>query len=182
MEWTEEKALHACQTGDDSKNRAFEFLYQAHAPEILRYARRIVVDPNLADDVVQESFVRLYQSFDKFQAGRPLRPYLLKIVHHVALKALARNKKSKTSEHLDSVPDPQSNPEKKELQSLVIQSLQSLAPEYRSILTLRHMNGLKLKELAAVLDCTERTTRNRLHTAAVLFERELERHGLGKDA
>ncbi|MDF1663539.1 MAG: sigma-70 family RNA polymerase sigma factor [Planctomycetota bacterium] len=129
-----------------------------------------------------QTFVRLYQSFDNFKSGHPLRPYLLKITHHVALKALAQRKKSKTSPQLDSLIDPQINPEKREIQSIVIQSLQSLAPEYRSILTLRHMNGLKLKELSVILDCTERTTRNRLHTAAVLFERELERHGLGKDA
>lgn len=182
MEWTEERALQSCQAGDHSKNQAFEFLYQEHAPEILRYAKRIVVDSNLADDVVQESFVRLYQNFDKFKSGHPLRPYLLKITHHVALKALAQKKKTQNLPQLDSLVDPQINPEQRELQSIVLQALQSLAPEYRSILTLRHRNGLKLRELASVLDCTERTTRNRLHTAAVLFERELERHGLGKDA
>lgn len=67
---------------------------------------------------------------------------------------------------------------KKELQHKVVEALQELAPEHRSLIILRYYHDLTLKDMAEVLQCTECTLRNRLRAAAVLLERVLRDRGL----
>lgn len=60
----------------------------------------------------------------------------------------------------------------------VLESLEALAPEHRSILLLRHVHELKLEEIAEGSSCTVRTVRNRLRAAGALLGRELKRRGI----
>ena len=65
-----------------------------------------------------------------------------------------------------------------ERRDLVHEALATLPPEHRSVVVLRYTHGLKQREIAEALSCTERTARNRLRAAAVLLERELRRRGV----
>lgn len=183
---TEDATLLArCQASRD--RGAFHQLYERHVGVLLGFARRVTGDGALAEDVVQESFVRLFQSIDNVDVGRPLRPYLFKITHHVALRALGRRKKAEAVAEEAATPGEKAGSgvlgvvQRAEEKDLVRDCLARLAPEYRSLMVLRHVEGMKLAELAEVLDCTERTVRNRLRSAAALFGRELDRRGLGVD-
>ena len=178
---TEDATLLArCQASRD--RGAFHQLYERHVGVLLGFARRVTGDGALAEDVVQESFVRLFQSIDNVDVGRPLRPYLLRIAHNVCLDLLKRGRRFAEREGGDmdeaATPSTAEAVEAGERQAAIARALNRLAPESRSLIVLRHVQGLKLKQLAELQDCTERTVRNRLRSAAVLFERALQEQGV----
>jgi len=158
--------------------QAFRQLYDRHVDWVRALIRRLVRRPELVDDGIQETFLRLYRSRDKLDPSRPLQPYLRRIAHNVTLGLLDSLKKSPSSGlPPDFVPDPLPGPLEGVIQSegdrRIEEALQALAPVYRAVLVLRYGDRLKVTEVAEVLDCSERTARNRMRSAAVMFEREL---------
>lgn len=63
---------------------AWEQLLRAYQEPIFRYAYLILGDPDDAEDVAQEAFIRAYRSLDTFDIDRPLRPWLFRIVSNQA--------------------------------------------------------------------------------------------------
>ena len=159
---------------------ALRELYDAHVGAALGLAQSLLRERAAAEDVAHEAFVRL----DRALRGKALqnpRAYLLTTVRNVALKELrrrAREAKAKqglgASAGADSVPDPRG--------SLVQRALAQLAPDLRAVLLLRHVHELPYAELTGTLELSERTIRNRLRTAAVLFARHLRQLEAEEDA
>jgi RNA polymerase sigma-70 factor, ECF subfamily len=154
--------------------KALKDLYDAHALELFSFARRLLGDANLADDVIQETFIRVYQS----KQQKPSRAYLFRAAHNISLNLIRSQKKLRALPELEDSNDPVRQASRKELQETVSAALQSLLPEHRSVIVLRYYHSLKLQDIAEILSCTERTTRNRLRAAAVILERELRERGL----
>lgn len=177
------EAVALCRSGDDGKDRGFRVIFERYAPELLGFCRRMA-GAEQADDIVQEAFIRLYQAFDRLDPDRPVRPYLFKITHHVALRVLRETKgrKHKAAFQEDravAAEDVPAEASRRELRAAIDAALAGLAPEHRAAFVLRHVNGLKVTQVAEVFGCSERTARNRIHAAYVLLERALDRRGIG---
>lgn len=163
---------------------ALKQLYEDYAAQIFAFARRLLGEASLAEDVVQETFIRVYQS----QPKSPNQAYLFKTAHSIALNLIKRRKRHgplSEQQHSEQqslagecARDVAQVVAQKELQHKVVEALQELAPEHRSVIVLRYYHSLTLKDMAEVLQCTERTLRNRLRAAAVLLERVLRDRGL----
>lgn len=63
---------------------AWEHIVRRHQAAVFRYAYLQLGDPAEAEDVAQETFVRAYHAFGRFDAARPLRPWLLRIARNLA--------------------------------------------------------------------------------------------------
>lgn len=178
---SDRKALELCQSDSDHGHAAFRVIYDRYFDRIHSYAKKLVWDPLSVDEVVQETFVRLYRSRHKVDPDRPLRPYLLKIAHNVSLTLLQRKGKRRaqelTQESEPKAPSADASAEQRELGQGIDQALKTLAPEHRAVIILRHVQKLKLTEIAEALSCSERTARNRLKAAATLFARKLKTLG-----
>jgi RNA polymerase sigma-70 factor (ECF subfamily) len=176
-----EEALERCRRGEDGPDHAaFRTLYESERPEVERFLERLLGDPQAVEDAVQDTFVRLHRSLASFEAGRPLRPYVLAIARNVAMDSLRTRQKSKKIEDLDAEPrahavDPV---EQREHAANVEAALAALEGQHRSIILMRYSHELKQEEIADALACTVRTVRNRLRAASALFERELVRRGV----
>lgn len=183
---TDEAILRRIVAGDDPGHAGFRTLWERHAPEVLRFLRRMLGDDAAADDALQESFVRLHRALPGFDAARPLRPYLLAIARHAAISALRkRQRAAKVGALGDDPPDAKASADgvatARDARGRVHDALAALAPEHRAVVLLRLAHGLRLEEVARALDVTDRTVRNRLRAAAVLLERELRRRGLSRE-
>lgn len=181
------QTIERARGGGAGAEEAFRDIYEATVDEVFGFLSRLIWDRALVEDAVQESYVRLFRGFGGFDPERPFRPFLFKMAHRAGLDLLRANKgKPRFGDELSAtskIPAASELASRRELDGLIAEALRSLAPEVRAVLALRHGEAMKIKDIAEVLGCAERTARTRLKTAGVLFERELrKRHVLTEEA
>ncbi len=149
--------------------------YQLRA---LRAAYLIVQDRALAEDVVQEAFVRLAQRIHQYDDSRPFGPWLLRSVVNAALKAVRRQKRQVSLEGieaaesatlLEALADPRPDPEtlavSAETCREVWQALRCLPPEQRAVIVQRYYLGYSEAEMTAAVQRPPGTIKWWLHSA-----------------
>lgn len=177
-ELSDTEAIRCCQSNGADAHSAFRSLYKRYLPLARSYASRMVRSLAL-DEVVQETFVRLYKSRNSIDPERPLKPYVLRIAHNAALDELRRSKKTERLSDRDQDSLSQQDASlRSDLAEAMNLALANLEPVYRAVVLLRHEQKLTFSELADVLDCSESTARNRLMTAVILLEKSLRRVGV----
>ncbi len=150
-------------------------LYQLQA---VRTAYLIVLDRPLAEDIVQEAFVRLVQKIYQFDDTRPFAPWFMRSVVNDALKAIhreARHVSLDTAETMqaaaliDKLTDPHPGPEEwvvdDETCREVWQALGELPPEQRAAIVQRYYLGYSESEMSAKLQRPLGTIKWLLHAA-----------------
>jgi len=127
-----------------------------------------------AADLAQDSMLRFFRSLRRFDARRPVRPWLYRIVRNLYRDRLRRGRVRRTSS-LDEITEAQGNdppatglgPEavtsRRQLQEVVWRAVQRLPVHYREVLILRDYDGLAYAEIARVLRLPRGTIMSRLH-------------------
>ena len=120
-------------------------------------ARWVVSNRHDAEDVVQESFVKAFRTFDRFR-GEDARSWFFTIVRNTALSHLQRARPKAEVEWSDNLPEPvdlQPGTEmtllERERRARVRRAIEALPVEFREALVLRELEGLAYKEIAWVL-------------------------------
>jgi RNA polymerase sigma factor (sigma-70 family) len=141
----------------------------AHQEPVFRFAYLFLGDPDEADDVAQETFLRAYHHLKGFDTSRPLRPWLLSICAN-----LARNRKRSAGRYLAAITrafrfEPQTASSAEEQQGLdgdqLWKAVQTLKPEDQQVIYLRFFLDLSTAEAAQTLDVAEGTIKSRLNRA-----------------
>ena len=124
---------------------------------------------------MQEAFVKAYAALDRFRAGAPFRPWLLKIVanetrnlHRASGRRAAREQRSwQEAERLllARPDDPAEATLSQERQEALVRGLARLSPPHRQVVTCRYLLDLDEAESAAVLGWPRGTVKSRLHRA-----------------
>lgn len=148
---------------------AFESLYRAMAPPLLRYLNSFVRNTSIAEELLQDTFLQVHRARHTYLPPRPVKPWLYAIARHVALMYLRSTKRRSKHETLadEELPEVPMPPEVEALgDSLLIRKvLASLEPSQREVLVLHHMLGLSFKEVGAVLGTTAGAAKVRAHRA-----------------
>ncbi|MHB8107748.1 MAG: RNA polymerase sigma factor [Candidatus Cryosericum sp.] len=158
-------------------SQAFTVLYSRYYRHLRAYAMGILKDANLADDVAEETFVRLTGRLGWLAvARRPLTPWLFRVAHNLAVDDLRQRSHSQTLvEETDAVSaDPDEAAE--DIQSHVqeIRSAMSALPPFEyTCVTLRFVEHRTTAEIAHQLDCTPRQV-----TLALNYAYKVLRHAL----
>jgi len=144
--------LYALLTGDDpTAQRALTILYRRYSQRIYTYCRKITGDNQTAEDLLQETFVKL---FDAGKQGRSIDnfpAYLMTIARNLCLSHRARSKRQYVPVedfHLTVRDVPY---EHKELLHLIHMALELIPEDYREAFVLREYNGLAYNEIAEVI-------------------------------
>jgi len=131
----------------DGDNEALAIIYRELGRQIYTVAYSILQDVHAAEDVMQETFVRLLSSAKFYQKGTNAKAYILKITHNLSLTALQKRAREIPS---DSLPTQnQTIAEAPPLKSL--EALSLLSPEERQIVVLKLDSKEKHKNIAVVL-------------------------------
>ena len=147
----------------------------AHSLKALRTAYLITRDRALAEDVVQDSFLRAYERISSFDISRPFGPWFLRIVVRQAIDAAQRaspgfeSRGSDAEEVLSRIPDVGTGPEERlewtELREEIWNALEQLPPKQRAAIVMRYYLDLSEDEMARELGIAPGTVKSRLHVA-----------------
>ena len=150
-----------------------EVLVNRYQIKAIRAAFLITHDKSLAEDIVQETFIRLYQRIRHFDQSRPFEPYLMRSVVNAALNAIRRNGKSIS---LDADPilletllvqaaSVESQVEFTQLSHEILQALSKLSPRQRAVIVQRYYLEMSEQEMAKTLDIAPGTIKWLLNAA-----------------
>ena len=162
---------------------AFEELVRHYDRAVLRLATHLMGNPEDAQDIYQETFLRVYRNLGNFRYECSFYTWLYRIVCNLCLDYLRhkrfRNREvtseltpdGKQENPLDRVADvrPGASPERevisREIRELVARGLARLSPKERVVFELKHYHGLKLQTVAVMFNTTENTIKNTLFRA-----------------
>ena len=152
---------------------------------LLRSLRRLGVHRDDAEDVAHEVFLVLYQSWEKYDPTRPIRPYLFGIAFRVANNHLRKRKKEIPYPYLEVAAAgdrPDQLIEAGQRRALVLKALARISIHKRAVLIMHDIAGLRMAEIAAALSIYRFTGYSRLRKARKEFAdavRALSREGAG---
>ncbi len=161
------------------KSERFEALVSLYEKNVYNLALRMVGNPEDAEDMTQETFIKAYKSLATFRGDGKFSVWLYRIATNVCLDFLRRgshcDEVSLSAENSDGeetsvdIPDVSFEPEKLLMRKLtredISRGLAELSPEMRQILILREINGLSYAEIAQVLGTEEGTVKSRIFRA-----------------
>jgi RNA polymerase sigma-70 factor (ECF subfamily) len=180
----------AARTGDRG---AFGQLVKRHADRVATTVKGMLGDSPEAEDVSQETFVRLFHSLKTFRGDSKFGTYLTRIAINLSINELRRRKRhdilyaptggrSYDGKHI--APDPVSEFEydATESRDAVRTAIASLKPRLRAVIVLRLIDGYSTKETAGILKIPQGTVLSRLSRAQLKLKELLAPHvGGGND-
>ena len=147
---------------------AFAEVYDRYASAVFGFLQRFVRDRAAAEDLVQQTFLRMHESRDAFDAHLNLRTWIFTIARRLAINWLERARRlvGPPSEHtVDPAPTPEQHAVVRAEVRRVEDALAQLAPDDASVVILARFEGMTSEELANVLDCSPDAAKMRLHRA-----------------
>ncbi|MFN0205494.1 MAG: RNA polymerase sigma factor [Planctomycetota bacterium] len=160
---------------------AFRTLVERYDRRAFFAAYQILGEEEEAKDVVQEAFVRVYRSLDKFDERRPFYTWFYRIVTNLAIDHHRHSKLTKkvsgeeVTENLAGGSKPSDPVEADETRRNVRVALDALPPKFKAVMVLRELHGFSCKEIASIVGSTHATVRWRMHRARLLFKDVYER-------
>lgn len=148
----------------DESEIAFTELYNRYAPRIHAYCYRIVGNPEQAEDIFQETFLRFYRSAQSERMMTNVPGYLLTIARNLCLNH-KRDRRQMVSIDSMQFSAEDTNHERTELLELITMALELLEFEYREAFVLREYNGLSYAQIAEVVNTTVPTIKTRVFRA-----------------
>jgi len=173
-----------------SQSDEFEAVVAEHERRIYNVVYRVVNDYEAAADLVQETFIRAYRSYDSFRGESQAYTWLYRIAMNLCLDHLARRKKQRAIETpLDvnvpgvgtspmEVADERNAPDKliqqQELRTQIENAINALPPLYKDCILLREMEGMSYEQIAQTLEITVEAVRSRVARARAWMRQRLE--------
>ena len=169
---------------------AFSQLISRYEARIFRLAMNITQNREDAEDVLQEAFVKAYQHLDQFQGNSRFYTWAVRIAVNQALMKLRKRRNNRTvslDEQIDTGedmvareiaawdPDPEQQFAREELNGILTEAIDSLEPIYKTVFTLRDVDGLSTEETAEALDLTIPAVKSRLLRARLQLRDRLTR-------
>jgi len=164
---------------------SLETLIQRYLGQIYSFTRRFVGNPEEAEDITQEVFVRIWRNLKKFDQQKSFKTWIFSIAKNACIDFLKKKKTLSFSEFenesgeniiaetlADPAPLPQELLEQKGLADLLAGALEKLSPKYRMVLFLRYNDHFSFQEIADSLNESLDTIRSR-HYRALFLLRDL---------
>ncbi len=167
--------LRRIRHGDEN---AADTFVRKYYPDILRYCRFHTASQEDAEDLTQETFVRFFAKLSEYQHQGKARNYLYTIAANLCRNAWARRHSAPLDNTaIESLGSAAEDPEVATVTHLMLeQALNALPPEQREVIILHYYQGLKQREIAAVLSISLPLVKYRLRQA----KQHLEDH-IGKE-
>jgi len=181
----QEVSLEALKAGDMAE---FARLVDAYSNNIYRVALKILNDPQDAEDILQETFLKALRALPSFEGRSSLSTWLYRIAVNEALMLVRKRRANFVSIDVDREDDdidvepveivdwcclPEGDLLSAEARQFLDTAVQHLSPALRAVFVLRDLEGLSVKETADALNLTETAVKTRLLRARLKLREEL---------
>lgn len=174
---TEAELIKGCLGGE---RKAQQHLYECYSGKFLAICLRYIKDRNLAEDVMIEGFMRIFEKLSQFKEQGSFEGWMKKIIVREALMALRRNKNlmlevalDQQEEHINSHYEWRGL-EAEELMDMI----HDLPLGYRTVFNLYAIEGYAHAEISELLGISENTSKSQLSRARNLLKQKLADHHL----
>jgi RNA polymerase sigma-70 factor (ECF subfamily) len=172
----------------DDKRKTFEAEALPHMDALYRTALRMTKNTNDAEDLVQETFVKAYRFWDKFELGSNCRAWLFKIMTNIFINDYRAKSRTPTPVDVDDIDDgylynqlagsqTSANPEEQLFAKLVDddvkRAIEELPDDFRVVVILSFLEGFSYQEIADIADLQLGTVKSRLHRGRKLLQKQL---------
>ncbi len=183
MQQTDEQLMLSVKDGDGD---AFQTLTERHYSQTLNFIYRFVKDRPLAEDLCQETFLRLWRSAPRYRPIAKFRTFLYHIAKNVCFKQLAKEQRTPYMESLDvlanrdrddenhqplavAISDTHYSPEAmliaQETREMIQAAIEKLSKEHQMVFQLTELHGLSYQEVADIVQCPIGTVASRKNAA-----------------
>ena len=174
------------------RERAFRELVRRYERPVFSLVFRMVRDRDTAEDLAQESFIKVLNNIDRYRPEFKFSSWLFKIANNVAIDHLRKrtvdtvslegSRYATTTAEAESTAIPVASKdqsaleemESRELGGAIEQAVAALRPEYRACILLRHVEDRSYEEIAATLDLPLGTVKTYIHRARHELRKALE--------
>ncbi len=157
-----------------------EGVMEQYQSALLRYATRVLNNQTAAQDVVQESFIRLHAHWDAVAGrGAGLKGWLFQTTHNAAVDYIRKESRRRILHQNQSKQfEPRGNSTGDDRTELVLQHLNVLKPKEREVLVLRLQEGMSYKAIAEVIQRSEGYVGTLIHSATKKLSQRLRQAGV----
>ncbi len=169
---------------------AFTELVERYQRPITNFCQRMVLSREDAEDLAQESFVRIHRYLDRLTPSAKFSTLLFGIARNLALNFIRDSGRrgrgvtySLTDENMQekSLQDESLRPDRsarlREIDKVIEEGMALLSPKHREVLVLRELNGLDYNSIAEIVKCRKGTVKSRIARARRQLRLHLERLG-----
>ena len=171
----ETRLARRAKTGDRG---AFEDLVQMYNDKIYRLCYRMLGNRQEAEDVVQETFLRVFRNLDRYDETMKFSTWIYRIATNLCIDLLRKRKnefsldETSSAENetnnfhgilADDEPSPENMALLSETQSNVRNAIESLPKKYKTVVILKYLHDMSLQEISEVLDLPVSTVKTRVH-------------------
>ncbi len=180
---SDEQLIARFQLGDV---QAYDLLVRRYKDQLLNFVYRFVGNRTDAEDIVQETFLRVYKNKHMYKEIAKFSTWVYTIAGNLAKTELRRRKRHKifsvsnfVNEERDyDIPDREHSPEKKvdsTIQEDIIQkAIEKLPPKFREVIILRDIQGFAYEEISQILDIPLGTVKSRVNRGRLKLQEDLK--------
>lgn len=169
--------------------RAFAELVELYKDKIYHLAYRMLNNRHEAEDVVQDTFLRVYKNLERYDENQKFSTWIYRIGTNLCIDRLRKRKPTYSldaemndQEGIDGyamIPSEDRTPETEymlsETQQMIRQAIDTLPAKYKTVMILRYLQDLSLQEISDVLDMPVTTIKTRVHRGREFLRKKLER-------
>ncbi len=163
---------------------AFDDLMERYQGLVYKVALRYGERREHALDITQNVFLRVYEKLDSLRADASFKPWLLRITYHESINWLRKQRQYQDHEPVDEnapLPGRTRTQEeallRQEKTECLTRSLSCLNPKHRLAVTLKYYEGMSIREISAVLECSEMMVKNILYRSLEKLRQRLVQTG-----
>ncbi|MCG8309647.1 MAG: sigma-70 family RNA polymerase sigma factor [Cytophagales bacterium] len=168
----------------DGNKSAFSILVKKYERMVWFIVSRMVVEEDEIKDICQEVFIQIYLKLEKFNFDSKLSTWIATIAYRFTLNHLKKRKKVSFSDLTDEIiidhasyeNTPHQKVECKEKKEYIHNMVNELPIQYRTIVTLYHLNGFSYKEIADITAMPDGTVKNYLFRARKILKDILKKN------
>jgi RNA polymerase sigma-70 factor (ECF subfamily) len=178
---------------ETQKRKTFEAEALPHMDALMRTALRMTKNENDAQDLVQETMIKAYRFWDRFELGSNCRAWLFKIMTNIFINDYRSKSRSPVAVNVDEIDDnflygqlssagEGENPERdlfaKVFDDDVKRAIEHLPEDFRLVVVLSFLEGFSYQEIADIADLQLGTVKSRLHRGRKLLQKQLHEYAV----
>lgn len=159
----------------NSSEKGLRAMMDAYQSRLYWHIRRLIVRHDVAQDVLQDTFIKAYNNFSQFKKDSQLFTWLYRIATNEALQQLAKVKKMKKAwedveYYMQNLVAENADHDAEEIQVLLQKAIQILPEKQKLVFNIRYYDELPFEEISIILDMSVSTCKTNYHYAKQKIE------------